>query len=349
MDDMKRFSTCLSLVLLVVIVSTEAFATEPPAVPEPVEQIVVPDPSLRQLDTIVVSGNVPGPGMWKVSKGDHVLWILGTVSRLPSGIEWKSDEVVSVLHQSDEVLDAPGFVVDADIGIFRGIFLLPSALKAGKNPDGKTLKDVLSAGLYARWTALKPKYFGRDGGIEKKRPLLVANELYAKANRLAGLRQKPVISPVINGVLEQRKMKTTPTAWKVRIADPKAAIKEFGRENANDLECFRTAMDRVEKDMPTLVARANAWSVGDIDALRALSVEDQQQVCMAAFLGGEYARKRGIVDVEARVRARWLEVAEAALAKNRVTFATMQMSYLLPANGYLASLRAKGYAVEDPL
>lgn len=347
MDNMKRFSPCLSL-LLALAVPAGVLATEPPATPRPIEQTAVPDPLPGQLETIVVSGNVPGPAMWKVSKGDHVLWILGIVSPLPSGIEWKSNEVVSVLRQSDEVLAAPGFDLDADIGIFRGIFLLPSALKAGKNPNGKTLRDVLPAGLYGRWIALKPRYFGRDGGIEKKRPLLVANELFAKANRLAGLGQRPVISPVINEVLEQRKMKLTPTTWKVRIDDPKAAIKEFSRENANDLECFRTALDRVEKDMPTLVARANAWSIGDIDALRALPVEDQQQVCMAAFVGGEYARKRGITDVEARVRAKWLEIAEAALAKNRVTFATMQMSHLLPANGYLASLRAKGYTVEEP-
>ncbi len=306
------------------------------------------EPLVRDLDTIVVTGAQPGPGMWKVSKGDHVLWILGTVSPLPSGIEWKSDEVVSVLQQSDEVLAAPGLAVNADIGLFRGLFLLPSAFKAGKNPDGKMLKDVLPADVYQRWAAMKPRYFGRDNGIEKKRPLLVANELYAAANRRAGLGQKPVISPVIEAALKKRGMKTTPATLKIQIDDPKAAIKEFSRENVDDLDCFRTALDRVEKDMPTLVARANAWAIGDVGALRALPVEDQQGACMAAFLGGEYAKKRGIVDIDARIRAKWLEVAEAALAKNRVTFATLQMSHLLPADGYLASLQAKGYAVEAP-
>ena len=300
------------------------------------------------LAAVVVSGVQPGPGLWKVSKGDHVLWILGTLSPLPSGIKWKSDEVVSVLRQSDEVLDAPGLAIDADIGIFRGIFLLPSALRSGKNPDGKTLRDVLPADLYARWAALKPRYFGRDGGIEKKRPLLVANELYAKANKLAGLGQRLVISPVIDGVLEQRKIKATPTAWKVRIDDPKTAIKEFSRENIDDLECFQTALHRVEKDMPTLVARANAWAIGDIEALRALPVEDQQRTCMTAFLGGEYAKKRGITDIEARVRNQWLEIAEAALAKNQVTFATLSMGDAISPNGYVAALQAKGYVVEAP-
>ena len=41
------------------------------------------DLPIRDLDTMVVSGVQPGPGLWKVRKGEHTLWILGTVSPLP--------------------------------------------------------------------------------------------------------------------------------------------------------------------------------------------------------------------------------------------------------------------------
>ena len=309
---------------------------------------VLPADGVLELDTMVVTGAQPGPGMWKVSKGDHTLWVLGTLSPLPSGISWKSDEVKSVLEQADQVLGSPGLEIDADIGVFKGLMLLPSALKAGKNPDGKTLRDVLPADVYARWAALKPRYFGRDKGIENKRPILAANELYAAANRMAGLGQKAVITPVINEVLKRRKMEITPTTLKVMIDDPKAAIKDFAREGVNDLECFRSALERVEKDMPTLIARANAWAVGDIEALRALPVENQQGACMSALASGEFAKKRGISNVEGRVRAQWLKIAEEALQKNRITFATLPVSQLVKPDGYLAALQAKGYTVEAP-
>lgn len=302
-----------------------------------------------ELETMVVTGAQPGPGMWKVSKGDHSLWVLGTLSPLPSGIRWKSDEVRTVLEQADQVLGSPGLVVNADIGVFKGLMLLPSALKAGKNPEGKTLQEVLPADVHARWMALKPRYFGRDKGIEKKRPILVANELYEKANRKAGLGQKPVISPVINEVLKRRKMKITSTTLKITIDDPKAAIKDFTREGVNDLECFRTALDRVEKDIPEMVDRANAWSVGDLDALRALPSENQENACMSAFTSGEFARKHGMSDVQAQVRAQWLKTTEEALQKNRVTFATLPIAELLKPDGYLSYLQAKGYQVEAPL
>jgi hypothetical protein len=253
------------------------------------------------------------------------------------------------LELSDQVLGPPGLTIDADIGVFKGLMLLPSALKASKNPDGKTLKEVLPADVYARWTALKPRYFGRDKGIEKKRPLVVANELYAEANRKAGLGQKPVVTPVIEGVLKRRKMKITPTTLKITISDPKAAIKDFTREGVNDVECFRSALDRVENDIPVMVDRANAWSVGDLDALRALPSERQAGACIAALTSGEFAKKRGMSDVEGQVRAHWLKMAVEAIQKNRITFATLPIAELLKPNGYLSYLQAKGYTVEAPL
>ncbi len=78
----------------------------------------VADPLVRDLDAVVVAGAQPGPGMWKVSKGDHVLWILGTVSPLPGGIEWKADEVCEVLEQADEILGSPGVAIRPDVGLF---------------------------------------------------------------------------------------------------------------------------------------------------------------------------------------------------------------------------------------
>src|SRR5690606_15674600 len=38
-----------------------------------------PDDGIVDLDAMVVSGAQPGPGMWKVTRGDHVVHILGTV------------------------------------------------------------------------------------------------------------------------------------------------------------------------------------------------------------------------------------------------------------------------------
>lgn len=309
---------------------------------------LITDQDVVDMESMVVTGVQPGPGMWKVSKGDHVLWILGTLRPLPNDITWLSRDVDAVLDQSQQVLEAPNVTVDAKIGIVRGLLLLPSAMKAGKNPDDAGLREVLPADLYARWAVLKQKYIGRDKGIEKKRPIVAANELYEKAIRKSGLGRKPVISPVIDAALKRRKLKPTPTSVKIVIEDPKAAIRDFGEGGINDTDCFRKTLSRLENDLPLMVERANAWAAGDIEALRRLPYDDQQAACFTAFTQSSAVRKRGWDDLPQRLEATWLAAAESALGRNQVTFATLPISELLKPEGYLAKLRAKGYLVEEP-
>lgn len=304
----------------------------------------------RDLGTFVVSGLQPGPGLWKVRHGERTLYILGTLSPLPKGMEWRSDEVTAVLEQADVVLGSPGVSVGSNIGRLRGLTLLPSALRATNNPDGQQLEDVLPADVYARWATLKPRLIGRDRGIEKKRPLFAAMRLYEKAIDRAGLRSGGVVGPVVSGVLKRRKMESTSTMLQLEIEDPRGAIADFRGEalKPEDIQCFSRTLDIVEHGLPDMVARANAWSVGDIDALQSMPVENQYRACLSAWSGSEVARKRGISDIDSRVRARWMEVAEQALRGNDVVFATVPVSELVRPGGYLAMLAAKGYEIESP-
>src|SRR5262245_33650655 len=97
--------------------------------------------SKTELETFVVSGEQPGPGLWKVSKGDHVMWVLAAHGPLPKGMTWRSQQIDTRIAESQEVLYPPGFGVSAGIGLLRGLTLLPAAMKASKIPDNKTLKD----------------------------------------------------------------------------------------------------------------------------------------------------------------------------------------------------------------
>ncbi|CAJ24453.1 GumN protein (fragment) [Xanthomonas euvesicatoria pv. vesicatoria str. 85-10] len=124
-------------------------ATAGEAVPP---KLATPAPAVVDLEAMVVRGVQPGPGLWKVSKGDHVLWILGTLSPLPKRLQWQSTEVETIIGQSQQVLAAPTVQVDADMGFFGKLTLLPSAMKAMKNEDGRELRDILPADLYARWS-----------------------------------------------------------------------------------------------------------------------------------------------------------------------------------------------------
>jgi len=69
-------------------VLTLLYVTQASAQDAPPSTTTVPE-----LETVLVTGVQPGPGMWKVSKGEHVLWVLGTLAPLPKHISWQSHDV----------------------------------------------------------------------------------------------------------------------------------------------------------------------------------------------------------------------------------------------------------------
>lgn len=303
----------------------------------------------RDLGTFVVSGRQPGPGMWVVSKGEHRLYVLGTLSPLSRRMEWNSIEVEGRIARSQAVLSPPSLSMSSDAGMFRSLLLLPSLLKARRNPDGKMLDEVVSPELYARWTPLKTRYLGRDRGVEKWRPIFAAQELYEAAMKQSGLTQDRIVGDVVEKAAKRAGLKPVSTNVKLVIKDPKAAIKEFNTVSLADTECFSRTLSRIETDLDAMRRRANAWAIGDVDALRAHLREDQYAACIRAVTETGLAQRLGISNLGDRVRTTWLAAAEAALAEHPSTFATLPMGLVLGERSYLESLRAKGYTVEAPV
>src|SRR5271169_5880859 len=101
----------------------------------------------QQLDEVVVTGERPGPGMWHVHRGSAQLWILGSISPLPKGITWRSTQVEQVLDSTRQVLVPKPL----EIGIVRILWLLITERELLMVRGGKRLKDVMPAGLHARF------------------------------------------------------------------------------------------------------------------------------------------------------------------------------------------------------
>ena len=106
---------------------------------------------VEPLDEVVVSGEYPGPGLWKVTRADdaagHVMWIVGEPPPLPKRMKWKSKDIEAVALSAQEILLDSAVRMDTDekIGFFTGLTLLPAILEARRNPDDAKLKDLLPA------------------------------------------------------------------------------------------------------------------------------------------------------------------------------------------------------------
>lgn len=311
------------------------------------------------LEEIVVTGEFTGPGLWRVTRpgdaGNHVLWIVGDPFGLPKRMQWKSGAIESIALGSQEILrDASvSLKPDEEIGMLRGLTLVPALMKARKNPDDRELEDLLPPDLYARWLKQRAVYLRGTKGLEDWRPLFAADRLRTRAIEKLGLRERGVVWDVIGKLVEKRKVPVnTPTIpFVVKRAEVRGKIEEFSKESLTDVECFRATLDFTEalanREIET--ERAQAWARADLEKLASLpALPNPYLPCAMAVLGSQVAREMIPEDIREQTEKLWLDTAVASLAKNASTFAIVPMSKLLRPDGYLARLRAVGLAVEPP-
>lgn len=323
-------------------------AAEPEAAPS--EEEALPDEidGMKVLDAVVVSGVQPGPGLWKVSRDGRVMWVLGTLWPLPKRMEWNSLPVERHIARAGTVLMPPSVKIEAKGAALGGIFLIPSLMSARNNPGKEKLQDVLPAADYERWLRLKAMYLGRDRGVEKRRPILAAMDLRDAALDEHDLSFRDIVGRAITQAAKKADVPLLRPQVILVVEDAKAAVKEFAAHPLDDTDCFRRILDQVENDLDTLALRANAWALGDIPGLQALTYTDVAKTCTDALLQSGLAQSRGFSELPARVQATWLEAAEKALATHEESVAVLSMSQVLGPSGYLAALAQKGYTVEAP-
>jgi len=298
------------------------------------------------LEPVLVTGEQPGPGLWKVSKGDHVLWILGAQYPLPKNITWRGRDVEQTIAQSQAVIaDA---TPKLELNFFHKLTLLPAVYGARKNEDGETLQQILPAELYTRWLALKAKYIGNDSGIERLRPMVAANELYEKALAKTGLARSGLIWDTVRAAAKKNRVRIVEPQAQIPLDDPRQTIRDFKATTGNlDIDCLAATMTRLETDLSAMRDRANAWAVGDIEALRNLPAPSQQEACRAAVSSNPRLREQ-LQEGMARMDQAWLAAVEQSLRDNASTFAVLPMDELLRNDRRLAMLQSRGYTVEPP-
>lgn len=343
--------TILATGVMLALASLPLQAQEAPTqagAPVPQQQATMGADGIRTEATVVVDGAQPGPGMWLVRKGGHDLWILGVLTPLPAKMQWQSKQVEQVIANAQEVIRPPRVSLDVDGGFFKKLTLLPAMLGARKNPDGKRLEQLVSPASYARWKVLKAQYIGSDGGVEKWRPLFAAQELYQEAMKKTGLNGSGIITPVVDKAIETHHPNVTVVKEEIVVKDPKPLLKEWSKTTLDDIACFENTMTRIETDLDAMRARANAWATGDMAALQSLPPPYQWEACSSAITEAGIGKRLGFGDANKRVRDKWMAAAEAALDRNQVTFAFLEMKELSGNNGFLARLKAKGYTVLAP-
>jgi uncharacterized protein YbaP (TraB family) len=289
-------------------------------------------PSGTAVEEILVTGEHPGPGMWKVMHGENTLWILGTYAPLPQRLVWRSQEVEFAISEAQQVLDP-----------YAASFSL-----RGSNPlsmKGKPLRRVLPRAAYSQWRALKKKYIGDIDEIETALPVTAALALRSNAFAMSGLGNS-------DNVL--RELHRLARAYNVPVTNDHQVTKVISGLPTDEGAARRgtafliETMKNLEGDLRAARARANAWAVGDIEGLKAQAAADTNAAQLYAS-SWPYLSDAELDALAKETDAKWLAAAEKALRRNQTTVATLPIFMLLRPDGLIAELRARGFEVIEPV
>lgn len=335
----------VSLVVLACALLAQPVAAA--AVPTPPETTqMAPSATEQELAAVLVTGEQPGPGLWRVTSHGNELWILGTLTPLPAGMQWRATQAEAVIARSRQVLAPPS--VSINIGLFKSLTLIPALLRARKSPDGKQLQELLPPALYARWRSLKDRYMPNSDAVEKHRPIVAAQELYTKALGKSGLKSGDEIWQRVQQAAKKHDVAVVPVTVSPTLKDPKETIQQLQQiALQREVDCFTATLDRIEKDLPSMQQRANQWSTGDVAALRAMPQSDQRVTCFDSVASVPSLREQ-LHKTRDQINDLWVAAAQTALANSPTTFAVLPMDQILRPTGLLARLKARGYEVQEP-
>ncbi|HTD11867.1 MAG TPA: TraB/GumN family protein, partial [Steroidobacteraceae bacterium] len=251
------------------------------------------------------------------------------------------DAVQAVLKETQEVVPAwPSYGIGANPITALRVYIQWRRMQ--KPPDRMPLQQALPPPLYARVAALEARYDPHDKTLEQLRPMLAAERLLTKVLEASGLTARNEVQQTVLQLARAQGVRVRQD--KLRIEDPLDVLKDVGATPlSGEVACLDAVVTRLETDLGPMQARARAWALGDVAALRNLPHTDNRTACVTAVSTSD--RVRSLIE---RAEDDWLVAVEASLARNRGTLAVQSMDRLLGEHGALAALKARGYEVEGP-
>lgn len=306
-------------------------------------EAAVPE-SLQELEAILVTGERPGPALWKVtSKKGHALWILPVFGPLPDRLVWKATEVESVIRVAQAVYIGGRSLEGTTSKRTREL-----ALRAVGNTDGKLLAEVLPPDLFEQFTQLSRRFADGPTRFQRYRPYYAMELLREIAMVRLRLASDGGVVDKVRSLADRFVVKVI-TIESLGDRARAASVAELDRTPREaDIPCVRVMLARMDEELRASIDRANAWSSGDVEALRDAqgfgSAAPYKEAC-SQFL--KY--QKSMNEQNAAARRAMYSAYEGALRKNESTLALVWAPDLLDASGLIARFRKDGYTVHEPM
>ena len=280
---------------------------------------------------VVVTKHLPGPALWKVTKGDAQVFILGAATPLPHLLQWDTLRLENALNGADALYLEPRPSLSP-------MELMRLAVNRGplELPGGQTLEKVLPPKEKERFTRLMVTIHGKAQTYDRLKPAVAGLFLISDWRKAAGLSEgKPGTTVMhlaedahvpVRSVGDFRLDPFVDTASKLSMAD--------------NIACFDAAMDDIDQESAHVPAMSAAWAKGDLKTVG--------QTYKASLLTGCLMRIPSVQKVLDRGTDQGVQTVQAALIKPGKSVAVVDLNFLLRPNGVLDRLKAQGATITVP-
>ena len=278
------------------------------------------------ITEVVVRAHAPGPAMWKLTRGDATVWVMGTLHVAPKDVSWDSTRFRRIL-QGAHYLILPRIVDDWDVSPDR------MAL-----PGTSQLNDVVSAQTFQRYQAVlnNEQFDGLPTGLTYK-PAWAGSWLIVHVYRAHDITTY-IVPPEITGFATQ-------SGVIVKYVDRHTTRLQAHQYDHLDAQageaCLNDYLDSIDHDVASVAQMGKAWAEGDVPTILA---QHRDPAWVTCFLSQpKYAQIYETYAVDDMVKA-----VDNALKTPGKSVAVMPLSDLLRQGGILDSLRAKGVEITAP-
>ena len=281
------------------------------------------------MGEIEVVKHLPGPALWKVTKGDAQVFILGAATPLPHMLQWDTLRLEHALDGADTLYLQPQPALSR-------LDLLKLAVNRGplELPGRQTLQTTLPPKEKARYLHLVALIHAKPQTYDRWKPAVAGLLLIGDWRKAAGLSEAKPGSTVMH--MAEDAHVPVRTVGDVHL-DPYIAAT---LSPADNIACFDAAMDDVDHEASQARSMAAAWAKGDLKTVGETYKASLLNSCLMRIPSLEKLLDRG-TDLG-------VQTVQAALIKPGKSVAVVDLNFLLRPNGVLDRLKALGATITVP-
>ena len=278
------------------------------------------------ITEVVVRARAPGPAMWKLTRGDATVWVMGTLHVAPKSLPWDATRFRRILTGA-HILILPRIIQDE-----------PVSEQDMELSGSQQLSDVVSAAAYHRFqTDLEQENFdGLPNGLAYQ-PAWAGAWLILRIYDAHDITTH-IVPPEVTTYAAQSGV----TVKYVDRHTNRLQARQYSRmDKATGEACLNDYLDGIDHDLASVDPMGKAWADGDIPTILANHREPAWVTCFLAQ--PKYAQIYETYAVDDMVKA-----VDDALKTPGKSVAVMPLSDLLRRDGILDRLRAEGVTITAP-